>query len=205
MDHVVTKPRLTSVRGTPDFSLTQQLQHLFWRLRFFLPSSPLHNYDDCWNVQRLEHQEPSCLYWLYSKFAMDYILTSRKSSLGSRSSGHPTNKPTRRKQIYNIYPIYPVRLAISSRKLRIKPSTHQSLLIFYVLSRVSIVRSLVCGWLEGHWGLLSSLIERNTELEKLGDNGCEILEEKSLVLGIFFDPLLESLVRNKRHVGRKHH
>lgn len=133
---------------------------------------------------------------------MDHILTSRKSSCDSRSSGQPTNKPTR-KQIYNLY----LYLSCTSPSLTLKPhiklSTHQSP-IFYVSSWVSFGRPL-CSWLEGYWRLLSCLIERNTEFEKLRDHGSEILEEKSLVLGILIDPLLESLVGNERHVGRKHH
>ena len=61
------------------------------------------------------------------------------------------------------------------------------------------------GGLEGHWSLASRLGERNTQLEKLDDDCGEVLEEKIVVLGIFLNPLFEGLVRNKSHIGRKHH
>lgn len=64
---------------------------------------------------------------------------------------------------------------------------------------------LSAGGFEGHSSLLSRLSEGNAELEELEDDIGEIFEEQRLISSILLDVLLEGLVRDKGHVGRKHH
>lgn len=52
-----------------------------------------------------------------------------------------------------------------------------------------LITAELVGWLERHWG--GGLGERYTKLEKLDDDRGEILEEEVVILGIFFNPLLE--------------
>lgn len=61
------------------------------------------------------------------------------------------------------------------------------------------------GGLEDHPVLVGRLSEGNTQFEKLGDDGGEILEEDTLILGVAVDVLAEGLVGDERHVGGQHH
>lgn len=63
------------------------------------------------------------------------------------------------------------------------------------------VEHLSVPWLEKHWASASRLSEWNTQLEELGDDSGEVLKEAIIVLGVYLDPLLESLVGNESHVS----
>jgi hypothetical protein len=57
-----------------------------------------------------------------------------------------------------------------------------------------IGRNLGGGNLENHGALLSGLCKWDTQLEQLGDDGGEVLEEQCLILGVLLDPLFEGLI-----------
>ena len=53
--------------------------------------------------------------------------------------------------------------------------------------------------------VLSTLSKRNTKLEEFEDDSREVLEEGIIILGVTLNMLLEGLVLDEGHVGRKHH
>lgn len=92
-----------------------------------------------------------------------------------------------------------------SRHLEVYRTGLWSICKLWVSRSKGFARNLDVLWLEDHWCLGGSLCEWNTQLEKLGDDGREVLEEELVVLGVLLDPWLEGLVRDQSHVGWKHH
>src|ERR1700712_944681 len=52
---------------------------------------------------------------------------------------------------------------------------------------------------------LAVLITLDAELDQLGEDFAEVFEELLLVLGVDFDPVLESGISHERKIGRQHH
>jgi len=115
------------------------------------------------------------------------------------------SRQQQQRQIYDLNPLFSHNSNINH--LRIYPSILR-FPSFVEWGRVRVSDFLpdlgVC-WLEGHPGLVCGFSKRNTELEKLGDDGGEVLEEEGFVGSVFLDVLLEGLIGDESHVGWKHH
>jgi hypothetical protein len=77
--------------------------------------------------------------------------------------------------------------------------------VLYLAAILLLGVFLCVAWLKDHLALIGVLSEGDTEFEKFDDDVREVFEEEFLVFGVLLDVLLESLVRDKSHVGRKHH